>query len=325
MRPTRARRALVCLTLVAGCKRAPRAIDTAPSTTSSVTATAPAPDETQELPATPQPRRLAVTNVDDEALLKPHAETLRAHFGARVPPLDVMLAPGIDGRVLMFLASRAEPPKQLLLVADRRRELLWQKERPLAGTRRGGRFASISGGPAGDVVVTWCDEGTGALAARKWEVAGGLMADYQLLPNAGCDSLTSLYWPGVGWVVVTSLLGVGRAQLLGENGAVRWGREGITIGRGFRTSTPHTLITDSDRSIFVLGYGYAELGAGDRAIAWRVSSDGRVLARLELGEAPKGEAMPPLDATQVEPGVVRVVWAGQRVDVTSDGQVRVAR
>lgn len=322
-------RPLVAAALVAllpACKRAAPPPPT-PASASAAEAEAPPPAPTtpsDEEPSRP-PRRFVASSPEDSGLLRPHAETLRAQFGPTPGPLDVMAAPGTDGRVLLLVGSRSSESPPIVLVTDARRSLLWKKERPLAGTRRGGRHASIAGGPRGDVLITWCDEGSGALAARKWEASGGLMADYQLLPSAGCDALSSLYWPGEGWVVVASLLGVGRAQLLGENGALRWGREGASVGRGFRAPTPQTLIPDTARSVIVLGYGYAELGGGDRVVAWRMSLEGQPLFRVELGEAPSGGALPFVDAERVEPGVVRATWGRERVELTSAGQVRVAR
>lgn len=320
----------VLVALCVGCRRAPPPPAPGAGPPSASTAADPAPptpdaDGAPAGDALALPRRFVAQKLEDSGLLRPHAETLRAQFGASPGPLGVMAAPGTDGRVILLVQREGPRPTPIVLVADAHRTLLWTKERPLAGTSRGGRHASVAGGPRGDVVITWCDEGSGALAARKWEASGGLMADYQLLPSATCDSLSSLYWPGHGWVVAASLLGRGRAQLLGENGELRWGREGLALGAGARAPTPHTLAPDTERSLLVFGYGHAELGAGDRAVAWRVSSDGRALFRVELGEAPHGATLPFIDAERVEPGVVRAHFAGQRVEVTSDGQVRVAR
>ncbi|MCC6648033.1 MAG: hypothetical protein IT374_21005 [Polyangiaceae bacterium] len=273
----------------------------------------------------PSPRRFDARSPEDSELLRAHAESLRAHFGATTGPLEVMAAPGAEGRVILLVQAKGAKHAPLVLVSDARRALLWTKARPLAGTARGGRLVSIAGGPDGDVLIAWCDDGSGALAARRWDAEGGLLADYQLLPSATCDSLTSLYWPGEGWVVVASLLGAGRAQLLGERGALRWGHEGLSLGRGFRAPTPHTIVQDTDRSVIVLGYGYAELGRGDRAVAWRVSREGRVSFRVELGDAPRGALLPALDAERLEAGLVRVSLSDQRVEITSEGQVRLPR
>ncbi len=315
-------RSALLATLALGCRRAPPPPPPAATASASTSGAASAPPANEPLLL---PRRFVARAIEDSELLRPHAETLHTQLGAAPGPLDVMAAPGEDGRVILLVQRQGPQPTPIVLVADARRALAWKKERPLAGTSRGGHHASVAGGPRGDVVIAWCDEGSGALAARRWEASGGLLADYQLLPSATCDSLSSLYWPGHGWVVVASLLGRGRAQLLGDNGELRWGREGLAIGTGFRAATPHTLTPDTDRSLLVFGYGYAELGAGGRAVAWRVSDDGRALFRVELGEAPGGATLPFIDATRLEAGLVRAHFAGQRVDVTSDGQVRVPR
>lgn len=276
-------------------------------------------------------RRGVVEKPEDDRLLAPHRDVIRAHFGD-AGPLALQVAPVSGGRAALLLTRAKGEAKPLVLLVDAAGNVLWAKERPLAGTRPLVTEIAIAGGPNGEVVIAWFDTPTHVLAARKWEAGGGLLADFSLLEMETCDALSSLYWPGQGWLVVASTLGAGRAQLLAERGARAWGREGKVVMTGWRAAAPASLVLDTETSVLLVYPGYAPATTTDRYLASRWSSAGEPAWRvpLELGEMPRGAAPPRATAERVEAGRVRVTLAKgtpsaterYAVNVTATGAVQ---
>src|SRR5262249_10980711 len=158
-----------------------------------------------------------------ERALVPHEALLRGHFDGALPsPLEIQVAalPGDRRATLATGEPRRRNP--FLLVTTAKGDLLWTKERPLAGTRQVVTEMVVCPGPHGEVALLWCDIPTQVVGLRKWAADGRVLADFQVLEVDVCEALSALYWPGHGWVAVASQHGAAHAQLLDEVGKRTW-------------------------------------------------------------------------------------------------------
>jgi hypothetical protein len=242
-----------------------------------------------------------------------HEALLRAHFGGAIPsPLELQTAVlQYDHRA--FLASD-EPRRRnpFLLVTRASGELLWTKERPLAGTLQVVTEMVVAPGPRGEVALLWCDIPTRVVGLRRWAEDGVVLADFEVVEVDLCEALAGLYWPGRGWVAVASQHGAARAQLLEEGGKRAWGPKGNELPWTARPSAPASIAVDSDTSVILFQVGELRRDEGsaapDRVLAMRYDTLGTPLWErpLDLGAAPAGSTAPRVVATSVEPGKVRV-------------------
>ncbi len=275
MRPA----ACAALALVAAaCTRPAPPSDMAPASSASATAAPSAPveaDPTEPAPSPPapsvsrpedfaagfppvpvEPRRESLRKLDAERALAAQEALLRDHFGGALPsPLEVQVA-ALSGERRAFLAAgEARRRNPFLLVTGAKGELLWTKERPLAGTRQVVTEMVVTPGPRGEVALLWCDIPTQVVGLRKWGPDGTVLADFQVLEVDVCEALSALYWPGRGWVAVASQHGAARAQLLDEVGKRSWGPRGIELPWGARPSSPASIAVDTDVSVMVFQVG----------------------------------------------------------------------
>lgn len=278
------------------------------------------------LPAV-ETRRASLRRIDEERALAPHEALLRAHFGGSLPsPLELQTAtlPGDHRAYLAYGEPRQRNP--FLLVTSAKGDLLWTKERPLAGTRQVVTEMTVTPGPHGEVALAWCDIPTQVVGLRKWAEDGVVLADFEVVEVDVCEALSALYWPGQGWLAVASQHGAARAQLLDERGARAWGPQGIELPWTARPSSPVSIAVDSDRSAILLQVG--DLRAPDRVLAMRYDPLGTPLWErpLDLGAAPAGSLAARIVATRLEPGKVHVSLGGKvTASVTSAGSILGAR
>lgn len=336
--------ALAATAMLPSCERkrsfAPSAVASvdppAPSATASARAVANVSPELSSPLA--DPPRVRVRVADDARVLRPHAAVVDAHFGGpRALELQMV---GLAGDRRAVLVSAAEgDARSMLLVVDGRNNLLWSRERPLAGMRPGVRQVALCAGPDGEALAVWHDTDSSVVAARRWAADGGLLADFTVMDADGCDAIAALYWPQHGWVIVASRQGSARAQLLGERGQRAWGNVGRSVAPGFRGPAPIGLALDGEDGVVVVQPGYAANGltrdVADRWFATRLDDGGRATwsAPIDLGEAPRpGRApLPKPQLSFVEDGVVAVTLArgttdapiAYEIELTARGQVRV--
>lgn len=282
------------------------------------------------LPLDPaEPRRSVLRRVADERALAPYEARIREHFEGTIPsPLEVQTSP-LPGERRAFLVY-GEPRRRhpFLLVTSAAGELLWTKERPLAGTRQVVTEMVVTPGPRGEVALLWCDIPTQVVGLRRWAADGAVLADFEVLEVDVCEALSGLYWPGRGWVVVASQHGAARAQRLDDAGKRSWGPRGNELPWTARPSSPASIAVDSDVSVVLLQAGFRHTegegsAAADRVLAMRYDTLGTALwpQPIDLGVAPQGPA-PRIPVARVEPGRVRVSIAPRGTAiVTSAGSI----
>jgi hypothetical protein len=334
IRPVSARLApALLLAVLAGCARPPA--DGAPPDAGNAVSPAPtgseaplgprAPGEAPTDPPAPEaaeiagqpleavePRRAIVARIADDRTLAAHEAALRAHFGDALPvPLAAQIAPLAGDRRAVLVYGPPPSPQPIVLVLDAKGEVLWTKDRALAGTRQLATDLVIAPGPNGGVAMLWYDTPTRIAALRRWGARGEVVGDFELAEiDEGCDALSGLYWPGRGWVVAASRLGAARAQLLDENGRRAWGPGGNELPWVSRASAPVSIAVDADTSVmfFQVGDVRREGGkvAADRVLGARFDVLGTATwARpIDLGPAPPGGGR--IAAARVDIGKVRV-------------------
>jgi hypothetical protein len=282
-------------------------------------------------------KRASLRRLEDDRALAPHRAVVEGHFGGSLPsPLELQTTalPGDRRGYLVYGEARRRNP--LLLVSgppdgrEGRREILWTKERPLAGTRQVVTEMALAPGPEGEVALMWCDIPTQIVALRKWSAAGVVLADFQVIEVDVCEAISGLYWPARGWVAVASQHGRARAQLLDERGRRAFGPSGVELPWTARPSSPVSIAVDSEASMILVQVGDLLRGEDlrpDRVLAMRYDTLGTALWErpLDLG-AWNGRGSARVAASPVAPGKV-LVTLGPRTTatVTSAGAILGAR
>lgn len=273
-------------------------------------------------------RRVSLRRLDDERALVPHRALVTDHFGGALPsPLELQSAALPDDHRALLVYGEPRRRAPFLLVTGAQGELLWTKERPLAGTRQVVTEMVVAPGPHGEVALLWCDIPTQIVGLRKWDSAGVVLADFEVIEVDVCEALSALYWPGRGWVAVASQHGAARAQLLDELGKRAWGSKGNELPWTARPSAPASIAVDSDASVILFQVGDLRRGEGtapDRVLAMRFDTLGTALWErpLDLGAAPAGIVAPRVETSVVAPGKVRVsLGPRSTVTVTSSGAI----
>ena len=214
---------------------APSAAPLAPASESSEPAGDRTPLPLSEGTSLPSPyveaRRGVLTKSPYKEMLSDKQHLLRDQFGDEASrPLGIQEAQLENARravLISPLPDRPTPP--LLLVLDERGSLLWTKPRPFAGTRPGIQHYAVTAAPRGGASMVWFDTASRVLALRLWDANGDILADFRLLEAEACDSLSAIYWPGVGHLVTIGKDGATQAQLLDANGGLVFGREGRVV------------------------------------------------------------------------------------------------
>lgn len=283
-------------------------------------------------PAATEARRAVLARLADDRALIPHEAVLREHFGGTIPwPLEVQSTPiGGDRRALLIYGpARQRTP--LVLVLDGHGQVVWSKERPLAGTRQIVTELGIAPGPRGEVALLWCDIPTQIVALRKWSWDGVVLADFQVAEVDVCESLSALYWPARGWLAVASQGGAARAQLLDEHGKRAFGPSGVELPWHARASAAVSIAVDTDTSAMLFQIGEAPREPGEtgpeRLMAMRYDALGTALWEhpLEVSVAPAGAPSDRVQLALAAPGKVRVglgkTQSRVALTVTSTGSI----
>lgn len=325
------RRAILLLLVVAGCNRpTSTTLSPAPSTSASAgSTTETAPQEADPLqpllgalPRETQAHEATTAHAGYQALLAPVADLLQQRF-VGVPPERVLLqtVPLLGQARAVLVYSPDSKARPAIVAFDEQRSLAWFKERPVHDLDPSiARFA-LCPGPNGDVFLVFHDPPTGTVAARRWDQAGGILADFQLGRASEIDSLAALYWPERGWLVAYSTGGVLKTQFLEERGRLAWGSDGQTLAPNALPG-PVRLALDTPVSAHVLWPGTGSTGR--HFLDLRIDFEGRALWRapVDLGDA-ADQGTPRLERTSL--AQLRAHLPGKSapytVDVTAEGRV----
>lgn len=246
-----------------------------------------------------------------EPLLEKNRAALEAHFKGPLPfPLAFQVAVAGAARRAVLLQATAGDARPLVWLLDGEGAVVWSKERPTGGVKPGVTEVSIASGPDGHVCLAWCNAATDSVALRRWAEDGSAFADYDVLHVDSCSALSVLYWPGRGWVIAVAWPGGATFQLISENGALAWGRDGTSLPWTFLAAAPVSLALDTLDSVmfFRLGQSGGPASA-EYVFATRFSADGRPLWPGPL-------SLKRLDRPVPDPAIRLIVSPG------SDGTVR---
>ena len=163
---------------------------------------------------------------------------------------------------------------------------------------------------------------TRVIAGRIWDADGAPFGDFQLMTLDACDALSTLWWPGRGFVVVASWHGAARAQMLTEGGMLAWG-EGTPMGSAWREAAPISLAFDGTDGVVTVQHAHGE--DGDHALAFRYDRLAKMTwsRPLDLGVVPRVvDPKARLPLTRVLPGVVETKLAATRsVRIAASGHI----
>lgn len=254
------------------------------------------------------------------ALLAPVLDAVHRRFRG-VPDAELRVqavALPADGRAVLVEGAGGRP---VMTGFDAQGRVSWFKERVVDDLDPALGGLTLSAGAKGDIVLVFHDPPTGSLAARRWDAAGGLLADFKLLDVERVDAVAALPWPGHGWLVAASGGGSLRVQLLAFRGGLPWGAAGRQLNAAGVMPGPLAIALDTDVSALVLWPGPGATGRHQRAS--RLDLDGRDLWKTpaDLGDA--GDGAPGVARTGV--GEVRADLHGKSgpytVNLTADGRV----
>jgi hypothetical protein len=137
---------------------------------------------------------------------------------------------------------------------------------------------SLASGPSGHVCIAWCNASSDSVALRRWAEDGGAFADYDVLHVDACSALSVIYWPNRGWLIAVAWPGGASFQLISENGALTWGRDGLSLPWTFRAAAPLSLALDTPDSVMFFRIGQSGGPASaEYVFAARYSVQGRPL------------------------------------------------
>jgi hypothetical protein len=337
---TRCAIVLIFCLLATGCKKAENHGSPAPSATSESPAPSARPGFTTVLDALGaldlrvEARRGALKSF--EPLIEKQRPALEAHFGEPSPlPLSFQaVSGGADGRAAVLLQATRGEARPLVWLVDGSGKVLWTKEHPTGGVKPGVSEISLAAGPDGHICLAWCNAATDSIALRRWAEDGSAFADYEVLHVDACSALSVLYWPRRGWIVAVAWPGGASFQLISENGALTWGRDGMSYPWTFRSPAAVSLALDAIDSVmmFRLGQSGGPTSA-EYIFATRFSVDGRPLwpgpMSLKRLAAPVGDPSLRLPLSPGPDGTVRVELSRAQsggdsdvvIDVASDGTV----
>ncbi len=325
----------VALLVLVGCARSQSSSPDASSSSSPpapAPAPAPAPDSASASasrdvrPAAASPlhaQRARLVRLEEDPALAANAEIVRAHFRERAASqLAVQTVPLTEAGARAITVSDATRPAAesspfVLVVDGPAHHLRWTKGAPAAGILAPfGPFA-IASGPRGRVAFAVCDPPTKRLALRLWDGDGSAFADFDAMDVEDCTATSALYWPEKGWLVVASRPGQTRAQLVSEQGQLRWGR-GIDIGARSRTGAAAALAQEGDGFVIVqAGPASGVPTEAEHAFAFHYGVDGAPRGQpRDLGTVPKDvPSLEPLPLEQPRNGALRVVLGSRPVDL----------
>jgi hypothetical protein len=294
-----------------GCSRASSAppeagVPTEPAPSSSEVASssapAPPPPPAPTLPPIPpappgEAQRKTVQALEADQLLVPQLARLRTHFqvdgGTLRGPFVVQRierSGGGDG----VLVSRADESDPFAMALDRG-QLVFSKERPVAGITPPVQHVTIAPGPERGIVLFGYVATLHLVAARMWADDGNPFAEIVALEAPACDALAAAYWPGNGWLLACSSKDGTRTQLLRENLTSAWGTAGLVLGNAGPVASARIAIDSPTEWTLVQR---ARAVGGDRTLTFRYDAEAQPVAQ---SGAPFGPSARPSAGPQPMP------------------------
>ncbi len=290
--------ALLVLSAVPGCHRAPADLaeaSTAPSSSSlSPSDSASTADSTPvpwpstsaplppDLPPGPPPppgeaRRSTVPSLTADPELRAYLAPLRAHFleGGAAGPFAVQWISRAGGGSAV-LVSRADESDPIVLAVDRDR-VLFTRDHPTGGITPPVLHVTLAPGPERGVAFFAYVPAMKLVAARMWADDGNPYAEIVTLQTDTCDALSAAYAAGFGWIVACSSQTGTRAQRLREDLTGAWGTEGAVVGTLGPVGRPSIAFDDEARA-WTLTQRAKAVG-GDRTLTFRYDRDAQPLAQ----------------------------------------------
>jgi hypothetical protein len=233
----------------------------------------PAPIKLPDLAPPGQASRTRLASLDREPLLRPELTKLRDHFGKDARGPFVMQRVELAAGRIGVLVSRADESMPIAMELDRD-QLLYAKERPMAGIVTPVVHATIAPAPERGLAVFAYVESMHIVAARMWSDDSNAYSEIDVFHPDACEALTVTYHPAAGWIVVCASSAGTRAQRLDGSLTDVWGPEGIAVG----TPGPagQADIAFDGPSTWVLTQRAKAVG-GDRLLTFRYDIHGQAL------------------------------------------------
>jgi len=294
--------------------------DAAPS---SLDAAVPVPLDSEEPPPPTflEARRSHLSTLDDEPGLAHNERAILTHFDGGLPPAMELQAASLgSGRQALLLSAASAEPNPIAFLVDAVGTAIWTKNRPLGGLSPPARPFAIAPRQDEGVALFFYDEPAKLVGARMWALDGSAFSEVMLFSIPRCDAISTVWWPGQGWILVTAFPGGARAQLLTEEGMSAWGAQGIAVGEAWRAAAPATIVIEPNTSSWLL-VQRATRGGADHAIAieygtfgQRTSAGARDLG--PIARTPGGSDR--IAVSLVRPGLARVELGAKAVDLVVD-------
>jgi hypothetical protein len=238
--------------------------------------------------------------------LKSESRFLKTRFGPFAPAGYAAQSVRLDGGGRALLIGDALRNRQpLLRVFDKRWRLRWRKNYPTDPDNEGHDDLTLCAAPDGGVLIVWSSppwttkpEGT---RARLFDAEGRLAGEFEIAERVADGRISTLYWPGRGWVVAAAQRRADPnrpaaveafVQLNGIDGSLRWRRSiGPNVGQ-FPQGYGISMILDSADSLTALWCELAEPSGGlpgpNLHVTQRFSPDGepRWPRPVTVGQAP---------------------------------------
>lgn len=229
------------------------------------------------LPPNPAPpgeaRRSTIASLDRDVSLRPFLAKLREHFGKDAPgPFALQRAELAEGRAALLVSHADESDPIVLAIDPVAGQILFVKDRPVAGITPPVQHATIAPAPERGVAVFSWVASMHIVAARMWADDANPYAELEVFHPSACDELSVAYAAGFGWIVACASATGTRAQRLRDDLTGAWGAEGITVG----TNSPvgRASIAFEGRSRWTLSQRAKAVG-GDRQLTYRYDAEGQ--------------------------------------------------
>ncbi len=238
-------------------------------------------------PGEAERRDVALGREGDDPFLRPFATKVREHFKDTKSraPLEVQRASLLGGGAAT-LVRRAGETFPLLIVEDRERRLLWERDKPTISMTPPVRDPVVVGRAQGGVAIFVYDVPAKVLAGRFLDADGTPFADLNVIASEDCQAVSAAHWPGRGIVGACVRSGGARLQLVRNDNTLAWPREGVPLATTFRAPGPLAIAPDTDASMMVVHYGTIQ--GADHLVAQRFDERGAALwpSEKDLGEVP---------------------------------------
>lgn len=241
-------------------------------------------------PGEAERREVALGREGDEPFLRPFAKKVREHFkdAKSRAPYEVQRASLLGGGSATLVRQAGET-FPLLVVEDRERRVLWDRDKPTISMTPPVRDPVVVGRAGGGVAIFVYDVPAKVLAGRFLDADGTPFADLNVIASEDCQSVSAAHWPGRGIVGACVRSGSARIQLVRNDNTLAWPREGVPVPTTFRAPAPVAIAPDTEASVMIAHH--ATIGGADHLVVQRFDERGTPLfsSEKDLGEVPRLE------------------------------------